>query len=121
MSLAVAVTGAGAVVGDAPAAVGHPAYDALVIGPDGSVPLGHLPEAVRARATRGERVTQLLLAAGGRALAAAGLDAAAAPEVRAGIVVGTAFGCFLTNAAYQVRLAAEGPAGANAAIVLVAP
>src|SRR5439155_25182743 len=79
----------------------------------GSIPLGHLPAAVRARAVRAERATQLLLAAGGRALAAAGLDAAAAPETRAGIVVGTAFGCFLTNAAYQRRLAAEGPAGAS--------
>src|SRR5207249_2926578 len=51
-------------------------------------------------------------AAAGRALAAAGL-AAAAPETRAGIVLGTAFGCFLTNAAYQRRLAAEGPPGAS--------
>ena len=113
MSLAVAVTGAGAVVGGAPDFAPPLAYDALGIGPDGSVPLGHLPEAIRARAMRAERVTQLLLAAGGRALAAAGIDAATAPATRAGIVVGTAFGCFLTNAAYQRRLAAEGPAGAS--------
>ena len=113
MSLAVAVTGAGAVIEGVQDSRRLPADSALVIGPDGSVPLGHLPEAVRARALRAERVTQLVLAAGGRALAAAGIDAAAAPETRAGIVVGTAFGCFLTNAAYQRRLAAEGAAGAS--------
>src|SRR5882724_12957861 len=107
----VVVTGAGAVVEAAPDSL--LAHDALIIGRDGSIPLGHLPAAVRARAVRAERATQLLLAAGGRALAAAGLDAAAAPETRAGIVVGTAFGCFLTNAAYQRRLAAEGPSGAS--------
>src|SRR5207237_450769 len=44
---------------------------------------------------------------------AGGMSAAAAPETRAGIVLGTAFGCFLTNAAYQRRLAAEGPPGAS--------
>jgi len=110
MSLAVAVTGAGTVVQDADDSRSRHASGALVIGPDGSVPLGHLPEGVRARAVRAERVTQLLLAAGDRAINGAGI---AAPETRVGIVVGTAFGCFLTNAAYQRRLAAEGPAGAS--------
>src|SRR5439155_1581499 len=86
---------------------------ALGLDADGSVPLGHLPEVVRGRASRAERVTQLLLAAGGRALATAGFDAAAAAETRAGIVVGTAFGCFLTNAAYQRRVAAGGQAAAS--------
>src|SRR5205823_5985739 len=70
-------------------------------------------EVVRGRASRAERVTQLLLAAGGRALATAGFDAAAAAETRAGIVVGTAFGCFLTNAAYQRRVAAGGQTAAS--------
>ncbi|TMA70125.1 MAG: hypothetical protein E6J68_00570 [Deltaproteobacteria bacterium] len=112
MSAAIAVTGAGAVIEHSQEPRDLPPGSALVIGPDGSIPLGHLPEAVRGRAARAERVTQLVLAAAGRALAAAGLDAAA-PETRAGIVLGTAFGCFLTNAAYQRRLAAEGPPGAS--------
>src|SRR5207247_1206798 len=53
---AVAITGAGAVTSR-------------------DVALAVLPEAVRARATRAERVTQLVLLAAGRALAAAGLAA----------------------------------------------
>jgi len=113
MSAPVAVTGAGAVIERSKEPRRLPPDSALVMGPDGSIPLGHLPEAVRGRAARAERVTQLVLAAAGRALAAAGFDAAAALETRAGIVLGTAFGCFLTNAAYQRRLAAEGPAGAS--------
>src|SRR6266550_2640691 len=106
----VVVTGAGAVV--ARGAETH-LPGALGLDADGSVPLGHLPEVVRGRASRAERVTQLLLAAGGRALATAGFDAAAAAETRAGIVVGTAFGCFLTNAAYQRRVAAGGQPAAS--------
>src|SRR5204863_2793216 len=106
----VVVTGAGAVV-ERGAETHLPG--ALGLDADGSVPLGHLPEVVRGRASRAERVTQLLLAAGGRALATAGFDAAAAAETRAGIVVGTAFGCFLTNAAYQRRVAAGGQAAAS--------
>ena len=106
----VVVTGAGAVV-ERGAETHLPG--ALGLDADGSVPLGHLPEVVRGRASRAERVTQLLLAAGGRALATAGFDAAAAAETRAGIVVGTAFGCFLTNAAYQRRVAAGGQPAAS--------
>jgi 3-oxoacyl-[acyl-carrier-protein] synthase II len=69
---------------------------------------------VAARAARAERVTQLAFAAGGAALAAAGLDeTGGAPRPRIGIVLGTAFGCFLTNAAYQQGLAARGPAAAS--------
>ena len=71
--------------------------------------LAELPEAVRARAVRAERVTQLALAAAGRALADAGLMMSeGAPRPRLGVALGTAFGCFLTNAAYQRRLAADG-------------
>ena len=85
---AIAITGAAAVVHDE---------------------LAELPEAVRARAVRAERVTQLALAAAGRALADAGLMMAeGAPRPRLGVALGTAFGCFLTNAAYQRRLAADG-------------
>jgi 3-oxoacyl-[acyl-carrier-protein] synthase II len=73
-----------------------------------------LPDAVRARATRAERVTQLVLLAAGRALAAAGLDATeGAPRPRLGVVLGTAFGCFLTNAAFERRLLEGSPAAAS--------
>src|SRR5439155_1227691 len=78
------------------------------------VSLDALPEAVRARAARAERVTQLVLAAAGRALMAAGLDATdGEPRPRLGVVLGTAFGCFLTNAAYERRLLGGGPAAAS--------
>ena len=78
------------------------------------VSLDALPEPVRARAARAERVTQLVLAAAGRALMAAGLDATdGEPRPRLGVVLGTAFGCFLTNAAYERRLLEGGPAAAS--------
>src|SRR4029453_14865848 len=68
-----------------------------------------LPEAIRTRAVRAERVTQLALAASGLALERAGRAAPDdAPRPGHGIVLGTAFGCFLTNAAYQRRIAMEG-------------
>ena len=79
------------------------------------VPLGHLPQAVQARAARSERITALTLAAAGAALAAARLatDGSAAPSPRIGVVLGTAFGCFLSNAAYQQRFAEGGQAAAS--------
>jgi 3-oxoacyl-[acyl-carrier-protein] synthase II len=87
----IAVTGTGAAPSDAP-----------------------LPEPVRARAVRTERVTQLALGAAGTALAAAGLAATdGAPHPRRGIVLGTGFGCFATNAAFQRGFAARGTAGAS--------
>ena len=92
---AVAITGAGAVTSR-------------------DVALAVLPEAVRARATRAERVTQLVLLAAGRALVAAGLEATdGAPRPRLGVVLGTAFGCFLTNAAFERRLLEGGPTAAS--------
>jgi len=64
-----------------------------------------LPETVRSRGARAERVTRLVLGAGGAALDAAGLVATDGPaRPRVGVVVGTAFGCFLTNDAYARRL-----------------
>jgi 3-oxoacyl-[acyl-carrier-protein] synthase II len=73
--------------------------------------LDALPEAVRARASRTERVTQLAFSAAGPALEMAGLATTTGdPRPRIGIVLGTAFGCFLTNAAYQRRLAETGGA-----------
>src|SRR5207244_11772102 len=95
MREAVAITGVGAVT----------SWD---------VALASLPEGVRARATRAERVTQLVLLAAGRALVAAGLEATdGAPRPRLGVVLGTAFGCFLTNAAFERRLLEGGPAAAS--------
>jgi 3-oxoacyl-[acyl-carrier-protein] synthase II len=71
--------------------------------------LDALPAVIRARALRAERVTQLALAAAGVALERAGHAAGeGAPCPQHGIVLGTAFGCFLTNAAYQRRLATHG-------------
>src|SRR4030095_11652984 len=93
----VAVTGAAAVLEDGLA----PALDAL-------------PEAVRVRAVRAEQVTQLALVAAGGALAQAGyVELGGAPRPRFGVALGTAFGCFLTNASYQHRVAADGARAAS--------
>ena len=84
--------------------------------PDGVLAgaLEALPDAIRARAGRAERVTQLALAAAGGALARAGYgEAEGPPRPRHGIVLGTAFGCFLTNAAYQRRVAVDGVRAAS--------
>jgi 3-oxoacyl-[acyl-carrier-protein] synthase II len=76
--------------------------------------LDDLPEVVRTRAARAERVSQLALAAADAALLDAGLRLVdGEPRVGMGIVLGTAFGCFLTNAAYQHRVATGGPAAAS--------
>jgi 3-oxoacyl-[acyl-carrier-protein] synthase II len=76
--------------------------------------LDALPEPLRARATRAERVTQLVFSATAPALAMAGLATTDGdPRPRIGVVLGTAFGCFLTNAAYQHRLAEGGSAAAS--------
>lgn len=76
--------------------------------------LAALPEPVRARAQRAERVTQLALAAAGAALAQASRAAVdGPPRARLGVALGTAFGCFLTNATYQRRLAADGTRAAS--------
>ena len=73
-----------------------------------------MPEVVRARAARAERVAQLALGAAGAALAMAGLDVTAGdPRPQVGIVLGTALGCFLTNVAYQRRFADGGAAAAS--------
>lgn len=73
-----------------------------------------LPAAVRARAGRVEAVAQLALAAAGAALAEAGLAVLEGPpRPDVGVVLGTGFGCFLTNAAYQRRLASGGSTAAS--------
>lgn len=111
MTDAVVVTGTGACTafGPAPARWSAPPPGALA-----DVPLGAMPEAGRARAARAERVTQLLLAAALPALDdARRLATDGAPRPSVGAVVGTALGCFLTNAAYQRRLAEGGPPAAS--------
>jgi 3-oxoacyl-[acyl-carrier-protein] synthase II len=76
--------------------------------------LDDLAEPVRARAARTERVSQLALAAADAALLDAGLRLVdGEPRAGIGVVIGTAFGCFLTNAAYQHRVAAGGSAAAS--------
>jgi 3-oxoacyl-[acyl-carrier-protein] synthase II len=92
--MSIAITGAGTVTGP-------PSLDDLA-------------EPVRARATRAERISQLALAAADAALLDAGLRLVdGEPRASIGVVLGTAFGCFLTNAAYQHRVASGGPAAAS--------
>jgi len=113
---AVAITGAGAVtpLGSTPALWARYRAGECAAGTLADIPLDALPEVVRTRAARAERVTRLVLAAGGAALGAARLAATEGPaRPRIGVVLGTAFGCFLTNAAYQRRLAEGGPAAAS--------
>jgi 3-oxoacyl-(acyl-carrier-protein) synthase len=116
MTARIAITGGGAVsaLGAAPALWRQLRAGARAGGAVEVVPLDELPEAVRARALRAERVTQLVLAAAGRALASAGLATTdGPPRPRLGVVVGTALGCFLTNAEYERRLLEGGPASAS--------
>jgi 3-oxoacyl-[acyl-carrier-protein] synthase II len=110
------ITGAGAVtpLGRAPAAWARCRAGARAAGAVPEDALGALPEPVAARAARAERMTQLVLAAAGDALAAAGLartDGPPRPSI--GVVLGTAFGCFLTDAAYERRFLDGGPPAAS--------
>lgn len=87
---------------------------ASVAGPDLEGALERLPGAIRARAVRAERVTQLALTAADAALRGAGITGRdGGPDPRFGIVLGTAFGCLLTNALHQRRLAETGPGGVS--------
>ncbi|MCW5892366.1 MAG: hypothetical protein KIT14_17735 [bacterium] len=111
MSGALAMSGVGALTarGTLPARWSGPPPGVM-----GAVPLDVLPEPARGRAARAERLTQLLLGAALPALDAAALLAIdGPPRPRLGAVVGTAFGCFLTNAAYQHRLAEGGMPAAS--------
>jgi 3-oxoacyl-[acyl-carrier-protein] synthase II len=118
MSMSVAITGASALTpigADAELWRWLRSSDRSARSAAGSVtiPLAHLPAAVRERAGRVERLSALVLAGGGAALAGAGLDAIGESRTRIGVVLGTAFGCFLTNAAYQQRLSAGGEGAAS--------
>jgi 3-oxoacyl-(acyl-carrier-protein) synthase len=112
---AVVITGVGAV---------HPAGTELALadasarpavsGPLPDVLGTDLPDAVRTRVARAERVTQLMARAAGRALAMANcLPADGPPRRECGIVAGTAFGCLLSNGEHQVRLRASGPSSVS--------
>ena len=111
----VAITGAGVVtpLGAAPAVWARAASGETTAGAIASIALDALPEPVKARAVRAERVTQLALAAAVNALAEAGLPERDAPDPRLGVVLGTAFGCFLTNAEFEARFAEGGAAAAS--------
>jgi 3-oxoacyl-(acyl-carrier-protein) synthase len=85
---------------------------ALLAPGGGPLPTAVLPTELRERISRLERFSGLALATGFSALGDAGLAAPAQRE-RAGVVLGTAFGCFLTNAEYQQRFAAGGAAAAS--------
>jgi 3-oxoacyl-[acyl-carrier-protein] synthase II len=72
-----------------------------------------LPPPAAERLPRVERISRLALEAAADALAQAGLSTDAARRDGMGVVFGTAFGCFLTNAAHAERLRARGPQGAS--------
>jgi len=78
----------------------------------GPVAAGALSGELRDRVARVERISALALAAGAGALGDAGIDARLRRE-RAGVVFGTAFGCWLTNAEYQERFAVGGVGAAS--------
>src|SRR6185295_1433230 len=112
----VAITGAGVVtpLGGAPEVWARASAGESASGAIATLPLASLPDAVQARATRAERVTQLVLAAAGAALAEAGLGGTeGAPDPGLGVVLGTAFGCFLTNASFERRFAEGGAPAAS--------
>ena len=76
-----------------------------VTAPDAS-PADSLPAEWRERVARVERVSALALIAGFGACGRAGIRLGdGARRERAGIVLGTAFGCLLTNAEFQRRVA----------------
>jgi 3-oxoacyl-[acyl-carrier-protein] synthase II len=91
---AVAITGAG-----------------VLLPAGGDPPGADVPVALRDRIGRVERLSALALLAGRQALVDAALDGP--PRDGAGVVIGTALGCFLTNAEYQQRVAAGGVAAAS--------
>ena len=81
--------------------------------PDGAeLPAAGAAAALRERIARVERLPALALLAAAGALDAAGFDAAG-PREDVGVVLGTAFGCFLTNAEYERRFAAGGMPAAS--------
>jgi 3-oxoacyl-[acyl-carrier-protein] synthase II len=72
-----------------------------------------LPPLTAERLPRVERISQLALEAAADALAQARLSTDTTRRDGTGVVFGTAFGCFLTNAAHAERLRARGPQGAS--------
>jgi len=84
-----------------------------LVAPDGrSLAAAALSPEVRERVGRVERISGLALAAGVQALGDAGGTVDVRRE-RAGVVLGTAFGCFLTDHEYQERFVSGGVAAAS--------
>jgi len=77
-----------------------------------ALPMEDVAASVRERIARVERLSALSLLAAAGALDAARLDDRV-PHERVGVVLGTAFGCFLTNAEYERRFAAGGVPAAS--------
>jgi 3-oxoacyl-(acyl-carrier-protein) synthase len=77
-----------------------------------ALPMEDVAASLRERIARVERVSALSLLAAAGALDAARLDDRV-PRERVGVVLGTAFGCFLTNAEYERRFAAGGVPAAS--------
>jgi 3-oxoacyl-[acyl-carrier-protein] synthase II len=116
MSGAIVITGGGATtaLGTTPDLWARLDAGRRTAGGAADLGLDILPDPVRTRALRAERMTQLVLAAGGRALATARLVALdGPPRPGMGVVLGTAFGCFLSNAAHERRLCETGPASTS--------
>jgi len=87
---------------------------AALSGREAEIPLEGLSAKIRTRAQRVERIVRLALVAAGMALASAGLtEGEGDPRPRLGVVLGTALGCFLTNAEYQRRFAEGWVPGAS--------
>jgi len=96
---AIALTGAGAVPWPSPDRIPHETAE--------------LPAEIAERVARVERISALVLLTGAAALRDAGIALVDGRRVRGGVVLGTAFGCLLTNAAYQRRLVDGGVAAAS--------
>jgi 3-oxoacyl-[acyl-carrier-protein] synthase II len=75
--------------------------------------LDAIPEQVRARGGRLDRLCRLFLSAAYRAIADARLDISLMDAERVGVSFGTGLGCLLTNAEYNQKLIRGGPAAAS--------
>jgi 3-oxoacyl-[acyl-carrier-protein] synthase II len=129
MSAAVAITGIGIVaplgssVSDLArrfAAAEHAIKPLNATGVNGAVgatvdeiPLDVVPADKRTRVGRLDRLCRLFLSAAYLAADAAGLQIDAADAERTGLSFGTGLGCLLTNAEYNQKLVAHGPAAAS--------
>lgn len=77
------------------------------------IPLDVIPSDRRARIGRLDRLCRLFLSASYLAVDAAGLRIEESDAERVGVSFGTGLGCLLTNAEYNQKLVAHGPAAAS--------